>query len=122
LTCSSVHSTGKSIALQLLKLMVDAGQVQDEMQRYGIDWSGKLPDFLDAYFGEGMHSIWDGDNTSIEWAGKNVDLTQIAKRRRKAKKENLFFIPAQRVLACETAGHDHSPTIVGRSVRRARIQ
>ena len=45
------QATGKSIALQLLKLMVDAGQVQDEMGRYGIDWSGKLPDFIDAYFG-----------------------------------------------------------------------
>ena len=93
------QATGKSIALQLLKLMVDAGQVQEEMGRYGIDWSGKLPDFLDAYFGEGMRSIWRQGESSVKWSGKGVDLEGMAKRKRKAKAENLFYIPAQRVLA-----------------------
>jgi hypothetical protein len=93
------QATGKSIALQLLKLMVDAGQVQEEMARYGIDWSGKLPDFIDAYFGEGMHSIWKQGQSAVKWGGKDVDLVQMAKRKRTGKDENLFFIPAQRVLA-----------------------
>jgi DNA repair ATPase RecN len=39
------QATGKSIALQLLKLMLDAGQVQEEMARYGLDWDHKLPEF-----------------------------------------------------------------------------
>ncbi len=93
------QATGKSIALQLLKLMVDAGQVQEEMGRYGIDWSGKLPDFIDAYFGEGMHSIWKHGQSAVKWGGKDVELVQMAKRKRTGKDENLFFIPAQRVLA-----------------------
>ncbi len=93
------QATGKSIALQLLKLMVDAGQVQAELSRYGLDWSGQLPDFLDIYLGEGMHSIWRPGESSIEWEGKAVDLKKLAARRRKAKDESLFFIPAQRVLA-----------------------
>jgi len=93
------QATGKSIALQLLKLMVDAGQVQEEMGRYGLDWEHKLPDFLDVYFGEGMRSIWQEGSTSIEWEGKAVDLQQVAKRKRPNKEESLFFIPAQRVLA-----------------------
>jgi hypothetical protein len=93
------QATGKSIAVQLLKLMVDAGHVQEEMARYGIDWSGSLPDFIDAYFGEGMHSIWKPGESAVKWEGKNVDLDQWAKRRRSNKEENLFFIPAQRVLA-----------------------
>lgn len=93
------QATGKSIALQLLKLMVDAGQVQSEMKRYGIDWSRKLEDFLDAYLGEGMHSIWTPGNSAIHWEGKEVDLSQIARRRRTPKEESLFFMPAQRVLA-----------------------
>ena len=92
------QATGKSIALQLLKLMVDAGQVQGEMEKYGLDWSRKLPDFLDTYFGEGMHSIWNGEQTQIRWNGKSVNLEQIARHKRKAKEEKLFFIPAQRVL------------------------
>lgn len=93
------QATGKSIAFQLLKLMVDAGQVQEEMSRYGIDWSSKLPDFIDAYFGEGMHTIWQEGQSAVSWKGKPVDLEQLARRKRTGKDENLFFIPAQRVLA-----------------------
>jgi hypothetical protein len=93
------QATGKSIALQLLKLVVDAGEVQEEMSRYGLDWSGNLADFLDAYFGEGMHAIWRNGTSSVHWQGKEMDLQQMAKRKRKVKDENLFFIPAQRVLA-----------------------
>jgi len=93
------QATGKSIALQLLKLMVDAGQVQEEMAKYGLDWEHQLPHFLDVYFGEGMRSIWQEGATSIEWEGKPVDLPQMAKRKRPNKEETLFFIPAQRVLA-----------------------
>lgn len=92
------QATGKSIALQLLKLMVDAGQVQDEMAKYGLDWEHQLPQFLDIYFGEGMQSIWQKGKTSIEWEGKSVDLPQIARRKRPNRDETLFFIPAQRVL------------------------
>ena len=93
------QATGKSIALQLLKLMLDAGQVQSEMGKYGLDWDRSLPEFLDTYFGEGMRSIWRKGKTSVRWNGKSVDLKQIARHKRSKKKENLFFIPAQRVLA-----------------------
>ncbi len=93
------QASGKSIALQLLKLMVDAGHVQAELGRYGLDWSGNLPEFLDVYFGEGMRSIWRPHGTSVEWDGRAIDLPKLAARKRKSKVESLFFIPAQRVLA-----------------------
>ena len=93
------QATGKSIVLQLLKLILDAGKVQDVMGNYGLDWGHKLPEFLDVYFGEGMRSIWRAGTTSIEWEGKPVDLPGMAKRKRPTKEETLFFIPAQRVLA-----------------------
>lgn len=93
------QATGKSIALQLLKLMLDAGQVQSEMGRYGLDWERSLPEFLDVYLGEGMRSIWQRGKTSVKWEGKSVDLAQIARHKRPKKQETLFFIPAQRVLA-----------------------
>jgi len=93
------QATGKSIALQLLKLLIDAGQVQEEMARYGLDWSGRLPEFIDAYFGEGMRSIWKPGESAVNWEGRPVDLKRLVKRRRKDKAEHLFFIPAQRVLA-----------------------
>jgi hypothetical protein len=94
------QATGKSIALQFLKLIVDTGYVQGELQKYGLDWSKRLPDFLDTYFGEGMSSIWRTNSHASEvfWNTKPIDLTGIAARNRKRKEERLFFVPAQRVL------------------------
>jgi len=91
------QATGKSIALQFLKLMVDTGNVQEELRRHGLDWAGKLPEFLDVYFGEGMRAIWR-DQSTVTWDGKLVNLEQIASRKRPSRAETLFFIPAQRVL------------------------
>jgi hypothetical protein len=48
----------RAIALQLLKLMVDAGQVQAELSRHGLDWSGQLAEILDVHLGEGMGAVW----------------------------------------------------------------
>ncbi|MCA9155462.1 MAG: ATP-binding protein [Planctomycetales bacterium] len=91
------QATGKSIALQFLKLIVDAGHVQEELARYGLDWSGKLPEFFDIYFGEGMRGLWR-DDSSVHWRGKEVSISSIVGRKRRNKDESLFLIPAQRVL------------------------
>jgi len=79
------QATGKSIALQMLKLVLDAGKVQDVLTRYGLDWSRRLPDFLDVYLGEGMRSLWQEGTSSIEWNGQKVDLQQMARRIRRGK-------------------------------------
>jgi putative AbiEii toxin of type IV toxin-antitoxin system len=92
------QATGKSIALQFLKLLLDTGYIQGELSRYDLDWSRRLPDFLDIVFGEGMSSIWRPHDSSLMWNGKSIDLARIAARRRTSKQEQLFFIPAQRVL------------------------
>jgi hypothetical protein len=91
------QASGKSIALQFLKLLVDTGYVQDELRRHGLDWSRELPRFLDVFCGEGMRSIWR-EGSSVSWCGRAVDMAQLARRMRPRKDENLFFIPAQRVL------------------------
>src|SRR5260370_36383917 len=83
------QATGRSIALQFLKLMVDTSNVQHEMKRYGLDWSGALPEFFDAYFGEGMRSIWR-DSSSVSWDGRPVNMGQLVARMRKARDEALF--------------------------------
>ncbi len=93
------QASGKSITLQLLKLLVDTGAVQARLRRYGLDWGGDLDVLLDAYFGEGMHGIWTGGKTRVSWLGKPVDFRGIAKRKRKDETESLFLVPAQRVLA-----------------------
>jgi predicted ATPase len=94
------QATGKSIALQFLKLLVDKGQVHQQLTRHGIDWSGKGKEttFIDAYFGEGMHAIWESQS-AIERDRKAVTMRQLARRGNAASREHVFMIPAQRVLA-----------------------
>jgi hypothetical protein len=91
------QASGKSIALQFLKLLVDIGYIESELQRYGLDWDRKLPDFLEIYFGEGMNSIWRS-RSRVHWGNQLVDLERLVKRKRKNRPEQLFMIPAQRVL------------------------
>ena len=92
------QATGKSIALEFLKLLLDKGQVHQQLTRYGIDWSGKVESFIDAYFGEGMHAIWSSRSTIVRDSSK-VTMKQLARRGAAAKTEKVFMIPAQRVLA-----------------------
>lgn len=92
------QATGKSIFLQLLKLLVDVKQVKYELKRAGIDWQGKFEQFLDVYFGEGMRSL-HGDETTLSFQGKRLHLPNFVSGAKSAKSEALFFIPAQRVLA-----------------------
>ena len=93
------QATGKSIALEFLKLVLDMGHVQEEMTRYGIDWSGELPRFFDAYFGEGMSGLWRQGESEVSWAGRIIDLPRWIGRMRKNKVESAFYVPAQRILA-----------------------
>lgn len=92
------QATGKSITLQLLKLLVDTGYVQHELSRHGMDWERKLPNFFDLFFGEGMKSIWR-DSSTVSWNGSLVDMAALVKRMKPKGDDKLFFIPAQRVLA-----------------------
>lgn len=93
------QATGKSVTLQLLKLLVDTSQVLSELKRYGLDWSGRLPDFLDVYLGEGMQSIWRPGPSAITWQDTTVDMVRLISLPKKSVAESMFYIPAQRVLA-----------------------
>jgi hypothetical protein len=92
------QATGKSIALQFLKLLLDTGNVQSELRQYGIDWDSRIGDFFDVYFGEGMRALWQEHASRITWEGRDVDMQAILRRQRPSQAESLFFIPAQRVL------------------------
>lgn len=93
------QATGKTIAAQCLRLAVDLGYVQNELAQHGIDWGGRLDEFCDAYFGEGMHTIWHGQGSALAWNDNSLDLAGLVARKRKKKDQSLFYIPAQRVLA-----------------------
>lgn len=99
------QASGKSIFVQLFKAIEDAGDIRDDLKRYGFDWSrGDDPvrDFCSIYFGGGMEGVLS-ESASIVRDGKRVDFKRIAKPvTRKAPTEaTVFLIPAQRVLVLQ---------------------
>ena len=95
------QATGKSIFLQLLKLLSDRHSIHSTMQRYGMTQGGRVANFLDLYFGEGMASIWNEKESRL-WLGRarnSIDLTDYSRAGRSREAEGMFYIPAQRVMS-----------------------
>ncbi len=93
------QATGKTMFLEMLKLLVDTGAILADLKRYGLDWDKDFGQFLNTYLGEGMRGVWRPGQSKISFKGKNVDLEQLVSRQKKNKEESMFFIPAQRVLS-----------------------
>ena len=90
------QASGKGILLQLVKLILDAGDITQTLKKHGFDWQKKTENFLSLYFGEGMETIWNKDETKV--TVDKVDFTPRKALSRRKKSENLFLIPAHRVM------------------------
>ena len=96
------HATGKSIFLQILKLLVDRDSIHNMIQSMSMSNYLKKEQFFSHYFGEGMDAIWT--DKSEMYLGKSKKMTDLNLYRKRSKsssretRESLFCIPAQRVL------------------------
>ncbi len=90
------QASGKSILLQLVKLILDAGDITQTLKKHGFDWQKKVENFLSLYFGEGMEGIWNKDETIVTF--NKMDFTPRNALLRRKKDESLFLIPAHRVV------------------------
>ena len=94
------QATGKSIFLQLLKLLLDHDSIAETMRGSHLSWNNELAPFLDIYFGEGMSGIYHPDKTKIDIDGEAFQLKKVAiGKKSNETSESMFYIPAQRVLA-----------------------
>ena len=93
------QATGKSILLQLIKLLLDSEDILNTLKKNGYHWEGDLANFIELYFGEGMRNLWS-NSTQVFFDKKLIDLENLLKKDYR-KKEQLFFVPAQRVLTLE---------------------
>lgn len=93
------QATGKSILLQLVKLLLDSPDIMHTIRNNGYDWEANINNFLEFYFGEGMSNILNNE-TKIYSDDAIMDLEKLLQDN-KRKKEQLFLIPAQRVLTLE---------------------
>lgn len=92
------QATGKSIFMQLLKLLLDSGSIRDEFDRFNMDWGKDLRHFMELYFGGGMEGIYDPSNTLITQDHRKIEIEKLL-RKSKRDPESAFLIPAQRVLS-----------------------
>ena len=90
------QASGKSILLQLVKLVLDGGDITRTLKKHGFDWYKKSDNFLSLYFGEGMQTIWNKGEAKV--TVDKVDFTPQKALSRRKKDENLFLIPAHRVV------------------------
>lgn len=86
------QGTGKSLALQWLKVAVDGRQLVEALSEAGYP-SDRQDVLIDFIFGSGMAGAWK-TNTAIRFGGKAIDPARLTKIGDGSEK--LFFIPAHR--------------------------
>lgn len=94
------QASGKSILLQLIKLVMDRHNIPAVLKQNNYEWGKKNENFLDLFFGESMSAIWKAD-TSIQFDNKEYKLSSFLSKqgtREQSRTEKLFYIPAQRVV------------------------
>ena len=94
------QASGKSIFVQMLKLIVDKNHIRKILEQNNFVWGKNLDDILDLYFGEGMNGIWYR-NTEMEFDNEKIAKTDIIRKSKELEeaKELIFYIPAQRVIS-----------------------
>ena len=95
------QATGKSIFLQLLKLLIDRDYIHKTIESFSMSRKSRKEAFFLQYFGEGMESIWQAkSDIYLGRSSKPIDINLYCKRSRakSAAPEQLFYMPAQRVM------------------------
>lgn len=97
------QASGKSIFIQLLKLLIDKYHIRKTLQQYNYIWGKDLDKILDLYFGEGMSKIWKVDS-EILFDGKTYTRKFLLPKAGRYEgtstvEERLFYVPAQRILS-----------------------
>ena len=95
------QASGKSIVLQLVKLLVDKGSITHTLNKYGYVWDD-AKGLLELFYGEGMSNIWNAD-TEITVDGSAVEPTSLLDvEPNNSVDTEVFYIPAQRVVTVLT--------------------
>lgn len=95
------QASGKSILLQLLKLIIDKDSIPAILDINNYEWGKSKDKLLELYFGEAMAFIWN-EKTKIRFNNEPFSIASIVNEAlpsgKKSIKEKLFYVPAQRVV------------------------
>lgn len=98
------QASGKSLSLELLKLIIDKQHIISTLRNYNYILSKTdARNILEWYFGEGLSGLFK-EETEISWTGNLFSPQDLLKTitRQKAsevQKESVFYVPAQRILS-----------------------
>lgn len=93
------QASGKSIFLQLFKLLQDSVEIARNLKKQGYDWRNDPLSLLDLYFGENLRMLWK-DTTLVQWGKKTFSLKNLMAKEGKTP-EKVFYVPAQRVMTLD---------------------
>ena len=97
------QASGKSIFLQLLKLVIDSQNIAQTLITNGFHWGKDSSNLLEIYLGESMSDIWT-DKTRIKYNDKPFTKTSFLPKgtpKENIIKEKLFYVPAQRIVSIQ---------------------
>ena len=89
------QASGKSLFLQLVKLILDAEPITRTLKTHGFEWHENPAAFLSLYFGEGLENTWS-DATQIAVDTQEFSLATVCTRKSRRQSESVCMIPAQR--------------------------
>ena len=90
------QASGKSLALESLKLAQDRDNIIETLDRYNYILGHNARKILNVYYGEGMEGIWKVD-TILNLDDKNLTLKNLSKNS-SGKEASVFYVPAQRII------------------------
>lgn len=97
------QASGKSLFVQLVKAIKDAGAIRADLKNYGFDWlhgEDSAGDYSAIYFGGGLEKV--ASDTVLRRNSRTLSFQSIVKPGgRAAHEETAFLIPAQRVLVLQ---------------------
>lgn len=98
------QASGKSLSLELLKLIIDKQHIISTLRNYNYILSKTdAKNVLEWYFGEGLSGLFK-EETEISWTGNLFspqDLLKIITKQKasEVQNESVFYVPAQRTLS-----------------------
>lgn len=92
------QASGKTLFLQMLKLLVDKDHVVQNLERYNYVIDRQPDKILNYYYGDNLSSMWSQD-TIIKADEQTYKKDCLIKEEETDAKEQLFYIPAQRILS-----------------------
>lgn len=98
------QASGKSLSLELFKLIIDKQHIISTLRNYNYILSkNDAKNIIECYFGEGMNSIFS-ESTNVSFGNMPFtpqDLLKVLAKQKASEnqQESVFYVPAQRILS-----------------------